>query len=282
MRIEEVIGIFEEKKHDYLRKLTPDEQPVGIILGGQGAVGKGQLNRWAKVLYPTKQFLVINGDLYRNRHPNFKELRKDIWNYSKETQIFSNVFTERLIAEAIGQHFSFVVEGTMRSSSVAIQTSEILRSNGYQTAAFAIAACKEFSLLNAFVRYHKEVQTKGFGRMIDIDSHNAAVEGLPKSIDKLFHGKFVDRICLFDCFAKNMVMDYKLQEGECSSIVLPSEVIMATRAKQLKDLESIEDLLEASEIILENLDDGLVKERMEAAHKGLANSYSSLRFLPTR
>ena len=105
MRIEEVIGIFEEKKHDYLRKLTPDKEPIGILLGGQGAVGKGQLNRWAKMLYPSKQFLIVNGDIYRTRHPNFKELRKDIWNYSKETQIFSNVFTERLIAEAIGQQF---------------------------------------------------------------------------------------------------------------------------------------------------------------------------------
>lgn len=274
MRIEDVIGIFEEKKHDYLRKLTPDEQPIGILLGGQGAVGKGQLNRWAKILYPSKQFLIVNGDIYRNRHPNFKELRKDIWNYSKETQVFSNVFTERLISEAIDQRFSFVVEGTMRSSSVPMQTAERLRSNGYQTAAFAIAACKEFSLLNAFVRYFKEVQIKGFGRMIEIDSHNAAVEGLPKSLDGLYHGKCVDRICLFDCFAKNKVMDYSLIEEEWGSHVLPSEVVLATRAEQMKDHESIEDLLDTSANILKTLEEGLVKKRMEAAHEGLMKRYS--------
>ena len=273
MRIEEVIGIFEEKKHDYLRNQTPDEQPIGILLGGQGAVGKGQLNRWAKMLYPSKQFLIVNGDIYRNRHPNFKELRKDIWNYSKETQIFSNVFTERLIAEAIGQNFSVVVEGTMRSSSVPMQTAGKFRSSGYQTAAFAIAACKEFSLLNAFVRYFKEVQAKGFGRMIDIESHNAAVEGLPQSLDRLYYEKSVERICLFDCFAKTLVMDYVLAEGEWSSSVLPSEVIMATRAKQMQDHEAIETLLDVSADILKNLEEGLIKERMTAAYDAIKSGF---------
>jgi len=68
-------------------------------LGGQGAVGKGQLNLWAERLFPDKHFLAINGDNYRIWHPRFGELSKDIWNYSKETQVFSNVFTEQLIKD---------------------------------------------------------------------------------------------------------------------------------------------------------------------------------------
>ena len=269
MQIDEVLKIFEEKKQDYLRKLTSDEQPIGILLGGQAAVGKGQLNHWAKKLYPKNQFLIINGDLYRNRHPNFKELRKDIWNYSKETQIFSNVFTEQLIEEAVTHRFSFVVEGTMRSPSVPLQTAEKLRSNSYEAAAFAIAACKEFSFLNAFVRYFKEVQTKGFGRMIDIESHNAAVDGLPKSLDKLYLDKSVNRICIFDCFAKNMVMDYHLSDGVWNCHDLPSDIVTDTREEQRKDKETIEGLLQESERILNDLEDGRIKAQMHEAHKRL-------------
>ena len=48
MQVEEVLKIFEEKKRDYLRNIASEEQPMGILLGGQGAVGKGQLNHWAK------------------------------------------------------------------------------------------------------------------------------------------------------------------------------------------------------------------------------------------
>lgn len=269
MLIKEVINIFEEKKHDYLRKLTPDENPIGILLGGQGAVGKGQLNHWARSLYPQRQFLIINGDIYRNRHPNFKELQKDVWNYSEETQVFSNVFTEGLIQEAINHRFSFVVEGTMRSATVPLQTAEKLRSNGYQTAAFAIAVCKEFSLLNAFIRYFMEVQAKGFGRMIDIESHNKAVEGLPKSLDILYMEKSVDRICLFDCFAKNMVADYQLFEGEWSCQTLPSTIVLDTRERQLFDKKAIEDLLEESEKVLKQSNEDLIKGRMTTAYKNL-------------
>ena len=71
MQKDEVFGLFEKKKYDYLRKVVSDTHPVGILLGGQGAVGKGQLNHWAENLFPEKSFLFINGDLYRNRHPNF-------------------------------------------------------------------------------------------------------------------------------------------------------------------------------------------------------------------
>ena len=275
MQKDEVFGLFEKKKYDYLRKVVSDTHPVGILLGGQGAVGKGQLNHWAENLFPEKSFLFINGDLYRNRHPNFNELRNDLWNYSKETQIFSNVFTEGLIDESLSRRYSFVVEGTMRSALVPLQTAAKLRSNGYETAAFAIAACKEFSLLNAFVRYYKEVQSKGFGRMIEIDSHNAAVEGLPKSLDQLYAEKSVDRICLFDCFARNMLADYRLSDGEWNDETLPSTVIIAARERQMADKESIGDLLEESEKSFKLLDNESVKSLMRKAYDDLAILYRS-------
>lgn len=273
MQTDEVRKLFEEKKEEYLRELFADKHPLGILLGGQGAVGKGRLNLWAEQLYHENVFLAINGDNYRIWHPNFKELRKDIWNYSKETQIFSNVFTERLIEESVNNRFSFVVEGTMRSPEVPLQTAAKLRSHGYGTAAFVIAACKEFSLLNAFVRYHKEVQTKGFGRMIDIDSHNRAVEGLPKSVDRLYMEKSVDRICLFDCFAKNMIADYIIQNGEWNCRTLPSAIISSAREKQLRDKEAIDALLAQASEIMNQQEDETIKDQMQKAYDNLNKHY---------
>lgn len=138
MQTNEVLRIFEENKKWLLKDLFSDRQPCGILLGGQGAVGKGQLNLWAEKLYSGKQFFAINGDNYRLWHPCFDELRNDIWHYSKETQVFSNIFTERLIEESINRRFSLVVEGTMRSPEVPLQTAKKLRSNNYETAAFVI------------------------------------------------------------------------------------------------------------------------------------------------
>lgn len=273
MQTNEVLKIFEENKEWFFLDISADEYPCGILLGGQGAVGKGQLNLWADTLFPDRQFFAIISDNYRNWHPQFDILCNDFWNYSKETQIFSNVFTEGLIQEAISHRFSFVVEGTMRSPEVPMQTAEKLRSNGYGTAAFAIAACKEFSLLNAFVRYFKEVQTKGFGRMIDIESHNKAVEGLPMSLDTLYIEKSVERICLFDCFAKNMIADYQLSHGEWNSQTLPSTIVLAARDRQLHDKETVENLLEESKTILKQLNDEKIITLMREAYDDLLEKY---------
>lgn len=275
MLTEDVWRIFTEKKEEYLREISSDKFPIGILLGGQGAVGKGQLNLWAERLYPENVFLAINGDNYRVWHPDFDKLRKNIWNYSKETQIFSNIFTEGLIEDATTNCYSLVVEGTMRSPEVPLQTAKKLRSNGYETAAFVIAACKEFSLLNAFVRYYKEVQSKGFGRMIDIESHNKAAEGLPQSVDRLFMEKSVDRICLFDCFAKSMIADYQLSDGKWSSEALPSSIIIATRKKQMNDQEGIETLLNEASIALSNTQDKIITELMRKAYDELSAKYQS-------
>lgn len=277
MQTVEVLKIFEENKRWFFKDISAtNAHPCGILLGGQGAVGKGQLNLWAERLYPDRQFFAINGDNYRNWHPQFDTICNDTWCYSKETQVFSNVFTERLIEEAVNHRFSIVVEGTMRSPMVPLQTAKKLRSNTYETAAFAIAACKEFSLLNAFVRYFKETQSKGFGRMIDIGSHNKAVEGVPKSLDSLYLEKSVNRICIFDCFAKNMIVDYHLSDGQWSCPILPSVFILKTREEHLHDKEAIEFLLDEASKVLCQLDDERIKTQMHNAYEELAKAYKAI------
>ena len=265
MQLKEVLEIFEEKKSEFLVDIPTDENPLCILLGGQGAVGKGQLNLRAEMMYPEKKFLPINGDNYRLWHPKFEELSHDIFNYAKETQIFSNVFTEGLIGESIKKKYSFIVEGTMRSSVVPMKTAALLRQNSYKTAAFVIAAPKEFSLLNAFLRFLKEVSKKGFGRMIDIESHDAAVEGLPISLDNLYLSKSVDRICIFDCFANNLVKDYRLVEGKWDSLELPSWIIKDSREKQLQNVMMIDALLNEGEGELKKLRDNVFKQEFQHA-----------------
>lgn len=63
------------------------QKPIAIILGGQPACGKSTLINVAKKDHPNLDFLTVNGDLYRQFHPN-KELIKDPIKYPIETQIF--------------------------------------------------------------------------------------------------------------------------------------------------------------------------------------------------
>lgn len=115
---EEVQKLFETEKVRILEdlKVQRSELPIAILLGGQPAAGKSSLTEAAKANHPGKNFLVINGDNYREFHPNhYKLIKSNIANYSKETQIFSNVFTEGFINEAIRNKYNVIIEGTMRN-----------------------------------------------------------------------------------------------------------------------------------------------------------------------
>ena len=111
----EVESIFEREKKNILRGLYSSNNPVAILLGGQPASGKTQLALRVQEQNPKINFLVVSGDEFRAYHPEALELIKDSSTYSEKTQIFSNVFTEKLIEESINQKFNMIVEGTMRN-----------------------------------------------------------------------------------------------------------------------------------------------------------------------
>lgn len=105
----EVEAIFEQKKDGLFEDINISSQrPIAIILGGQPACGKSTLINVAKKDHPNLDFLTVNGDLYRQFHPN-KELIKDPIKYPIETQIFSSVFTEKLIEEAIKRKCNIII-----------------------------------------------------------------------------------------------------------------------------------------------------------------------------
>lgn len=73
----EVEAIFEQKKDGLFEDINISSQkPIAIILGGQPACGKSTLINVAKKDHPNLDFLTVNGDLYRQFHPN-KELIDD-------------------------------------------------------------------------------------------------------------------------------------------------------------------------------------------------------------
>lgn len=248
MQYDEVFGIFQQVKDDYLYGISADNCPKAFILGGQGAVGKGNINRKIIEQYPDCDFLEINGDNYRVEHPDYDVLKKDEYNYSGLTQIFSNVFTEGLIEEAIKQKLNVIVEGTMRNPEIPFSTARQFREAGYHVEAHAIAAPGEYSSINLLNRYAKELDVQGFGRLADMSSHDRAVEGLPISIDKLFEERAVDGITIYTMFAESVYQRYSLNDGtdwDCE--ICPHEIIAKVRKLQLEDTAFQELLIQRAE-----------------------------------
>ena len=240
----------EEIFYDNLEYLIDEEikisaSPKAILLGGQGAVGKGTLSTIAADSFLNIVPISINGDEYRQYHPNFNSLIRDDLNFSRETQIFSNVFTEKLIETGMQNHFNMIIEGTMRNPDTPLKTAKMLKENGYAVEAYVIAAPKEFSSINAFYRYTRELQNQGWGRLVDMRSHDAAVDGLPKSLDIIQQSGLIDRIKIFSMFAKELGTDYmKGDDNKWNIVQKPSKTIGLMRERQLSDVNVIDRQLQ--------------------------------------
>jgi len=225
--------IFELKKSDLTRNIQPSSNPVAILLGGQPASGKSNLAVIAEEEHENETFLIINGDEYRIFHPQHDNLIKEVALYSEKTQIFSNVFTEKLIEEAIKNRFSVIVEGTMRNPDVPLKTAAMFKEAGYRVEAYVIAAPEQFTREGLQVRYRQELQNKGFGRMADLRSHDDAVTGLLQSVNALFKTKAVDKISIHTFLARERVGVYALKNDEWDCRLMPENVIEKARNKQL-------------------------------------------------
>ena len=127
MDLHKVKEIYQEEKEKLLRNLIPQEKPLAFILGGQPASGKSKLAKEFIGKFSNDNILFVNGDIYREFHPNRQKLINNPLSYSKETQVFSNVFTENLIREAIENKYNIMVEGTMRNPQVPYNTAKMFK-----------------------------------------------------------------------------------------------------------------------------------------------------------
>lgn len=228
-----VLALFEQLKDQLLSAKPGHSTPTAYILGGQPSLGKSSLAKIAQTEEPN--LLLINGDEYRVHHPRYDELLSDPIAFSSETQIFSNVFTEGLIAEAIRKRLSVSVEGTMRRSDVVANTAKQFKKAGYKVELICISAPYELTAINLFSRFAGEVQSIGNGRLADFESHRQACLGIPKTLDDAYEDKDIDRIRLYSIFGIDPIADYKRVNGEWSINEKPSEIIETSRNAQLQN-----------------------------------------------
>lgn len=267
MDLHKVKEIYQEEKEKLLRNLIPQEKPLAFILGGQPASGKSKLAKEFMGNFSNDNILFVNGDIYREFHPNRQELINNPLSYSKETQIFSNVFTENLIREAIENKYNIMVEGTMRNPQVPYNTAKMFKENGYEVEILAISAPSVFTELGLYNRYQEEINFQGWGRLAEIESHNSAVSGILASLDLLYNEKAVDKIHLYSYQAEKHIVSFSLQNNEWDIDDLPSNYIIDTREIQLQRKKNIAKLIERGENTLSQISDNLKPKVNEILEK---------------
>jgi hypothetical protein len=241
---EQVLEIYCKNRPIFFEnnEINSQARCVAYLLGGQPACGKSGLIKSIKSRFT--DFFVINGDEYRQYHPNSQNLIRQSNIYSQETQNFSNIFTENLILDASNAHFNMIIEGTMRNPSVPISTAKLLHKKNYKVGIAVIASHPKITELGVYRRYAEQLNAFGVGRLADIKSHNEACLGLLKSVDLLYNDKIVDFIEIYSYLGKKKIASYDLIDGNWNNSILPSVIIEKEQKEQISNKTTIKNHIE--------------------------------------
>jgi len=177
--------------------ISPVDTPHAIILGGQPGAGKTTL---ADIF--TAQLegnaIFISGDAYRKLHPNCSAI---IDKYGRDgiplMSAFSGAVTEELIDRAASLKYNMVIEGTLRTTEVPLETCRLLKGKGYQVDLACMAVKPLLSYFSTLLRFELMQEYGTTPRATPRDAHDNVVEKLGTNLDALYSADAFHRILLY-------------------------------------------------------------------------------------
>ena len=186
--------------------LSPSDQPTAYLLGGQSGAGKSIISRRLAKQYQGN-IILINADEFRKFHPNFGKLNEL---YGKDavlyTQEFSGRMTELIIEKLSSLHYNLMIEGTLRTIDVPLNTQSALSKKGYQVELLVMAVKPWLSYVCTVLRYEKMLAKGAAARATPKVHHDYITRNIAKNLSALYKsGRFVNimiydrrRSCLYD------------------------------------------------------------------------------------
>ena len=175
----------------------PVNKPTAFLLGGQSGAGKTTIHDIIQKASPN--FIVIDGDRYRERHPNFEIIHKIYGNNAANyTQKFSNSIVNALINRLSDEHYNLIVEGTCRTAEVPLNTCRYLKEKGYSVKLAVMCTDKETAWQSTIDRYNEMERLGLLPRAVPRDKFEETVKAIPDNISALYKSGEFDNILLFN------------------------------------------------------------------------------------
>ena len=178
---EEHNKIYKEIEKEVFVNSTPQDEPIAIIVGGQPGCGKGGVIAYTKnqVEANGKCIILITTDEYKPYHPNAIEIaRKYPTEYVEIVEQDAGPWTGSIMKKAIDDKHNFIFEGTLKNDRILDRIQE-LKQNGFNVTVRVLAVPRLESLLTVHERYEKQMEVLTYGRLISIEHHNKAYDGIP-------------------------------------------------------------------------------------------------------
>ena len=163
-------------------RVTAQEKPIGILLGGQPGAGK---SHGTKVIRErlNGNVIVINGDEFRPYKQGYKELYEQHGkNLANHTGDFSNRMIQKVRDEAIKNRFNFIIEGTFRDVKVPLSELDRFKEHGYKAEVVICTCPKEVSWHTTIMRGDEDLKKGHIPRYVSKESHDIIVNNLAKNV----------------------------------------------------------------------------------------------------
>ena len=135
--------------------LAPSDKPQAILLGGQSGAGKTTLHNVFRNAM-NGNVIVVNGDEYRSFHPRYKQICAQ---YGIDSPAHTAAWAGRMVEAIIDalsiMGYNLIIEGTLRTSEVPLETARLLRDRGYSVSLALMAVKPEISLISCQLRYEQ-------------------------------------------------------------------------------------------------------------------------------
>lgn len=169
--------------------LTSQEEAVPqiFILGGQPGSGKSVLAKHLTgTLFNRESVVVINGDDYRNAHPEFMCFaNEDEMSIAALTDHDVRRWTRDVLSSAVAHRRSIIFECTLRSAHPIAETIQSLYDTGYAVTVAVMSTPKVLSSLGILIRYGLQKSEMGYGRWTSSEYHDIAYDALPSTVREI-------------------------------------------------------------------------------------------------
>lgn len=174
---EEHIRIQEDIIEMMLSGKTPVEKPKAIFDIAPPGSGKTGLNGYGVKQFSNNNIIVINNDELKPFHPKADEISRLYPEYYiKVTNEASKVWTDALMDRALEKGYNVMYEGTGRKINIFEKMISKMNKYGYQIIVRAMVVHELNCLMSILERYEYQVQRKGWGRLVAVDTFYKAYD----------------------------------------------------------------------------------------------------------
>lgn len=230
---------------EFYTSLTESKIPVltphSHLPGGQGGAGKTTIHDI--IQENNSNVIVIDGDRFRERHPNFEIIQNLYGNEAADyTQKFSNSIVNALIERLSSEKYNLVIEGTCRTSEVPLNTAKVLKDKGYTVELSVMCTDKDISWQSTIDRYNEMKRIGLLARAVPKEKYLETVNAISANISTIYQSNIFDEITLYN---REKQCLYRFSE---TPEINPSNIV----DKMLNEIERKRNLLTESDEILKN------------------------------